>query len=154
MKTFNHSIRALLAILLIVVATGAWSCQTAKPAPTPIPPPATPSSVNAFNVTAQKVSYLLPAKATKRGDSMLIEPGKPLTALEARELLAGNKSLTPAQWLALVSFLASVGLAFLLEEQSVSGLDKEAIFTRAEELFASNGNSLSAHIDEYRAAQG
>lgn len=79
--------------------------------------------------------------------------GKTLTASEARELLASGKALTPAEWLALTSFLASVGLAFILEDRSVSGLDPDGIFSRAEELFTSNGNALSAHIEEYRAAQ-
>jgi hypothetical protein len=78
---------------------------------------------------------------------------KILTANEACALLANNTSLTPAQWLALLSYLASVGLAFLLEEQSVSSLDRDAIFNRAEELFTSNGNTLAAHIAEYRASR-
>jgi hypothetical protein len=76
-----------------------------------------------------------------------------LTANEARELLATHTSLTPAQWLALMSFLASIGLAFLLEDQSVSEFDRTTIFNRAEELFTSNGNALAAHIAEYRASQ-
>lgn len=76
-----------------------------------------------------------------------------LTAAEARELLASGQSMTLAQWLALISFLASVGLAFLLEEQSVSGLERGGIFNRAEQLFANNDTSLAAHIAEYRAAQ-
>jgi hypothetical protein len=77
-----------------------------------------------------------------------------LTAAEAKELLVNIQSLTPAQWLALISFLTSVGLAFLLEEQSVSGLDRDAVFNRADDLFLSNANSLAAHIGEYRAGQG
>lgn len=77
-----------------------------------------------------------------------------LTVAQARELLASEKSLTPAEWLALTLFLASVGLAFVLEDQSVSGMDRDVIFNRADELFLSNGVSIAGHIEEYRAAQG
>jgi len=76
-----------------------------------------------------------------------------LTRDQARELLGSGRSLTPAEWIALTSFLASVGLAFLLEEQATSGMDRDAIFTRADELFLSNGVSLAGHIEEYRTAQ-
>jgi hypothetical protein len=77
-----------------------------------------------------------------------------LTAAEAKQLLVSSQSLTPAQWLALISFLASVGVAFLIEEQSVGSLERDAIFDRAEQLFANNQTSLAAHIEEYRAGQG
>lgn len=77
-----------------------------------------------------------------------------LTVDQARELIASGKLLTPAEWLALTAFLAAVGLAFLLEDQAVAGLERDAIFIRAEELFLSNGVSLAGHIEEYRAAQG
>jgi hypothetical protein len=77
-----------------------------------------------------------------------------LTAAEAKQLLVSSQSLTPAQWLALISFLASVGVAFLIEEQSVGSLERDAIFDRAEHLFANNQTSLAAHIEEYRAGQG
>lgn len=76
-----------------------------------------------------------------------------LTAVEVRELLASGASLTPAQWLAIISFLASVGLAFLLEDRSVAGLERDAIFDRAEQLYTNNETTLAAHIAEYRAAQ-
>jgi len=75
-----------------------------------------------------------------------------MTATEAKALLASTKT-TPAQWLALATFLAQVGLAFLLEEKSLKGVDTATIFNRAEELFASNEASLAAHLAEYRAAE-
>lgn len=76
-----------------------------------------------------------------------------MTPTEAKELLANETPLTPAQWLALFSFLASVGLAYVLEDRGIAGLDRDAIFDRAEELFDANDKSLAAHIEEYRSAQ-
>ena len=77
-----------------------------------------------------------------------------LTPDQARSLLATSKSLTPAEWIALSSFVTRVGLAFMLEEQSTASLERDAIFNRADEVFLSNGVSLAGHIEQYRAAQG
>lgn len=76
-----------------------------------------------------------------------------LTSTEAKALLSSDQPMTPAQYIALISFLASVGLAFVLEDQSMGSLDRDAIFDRAEQLYANNQTTLAAHIAEYRAAQ-
>ena len=73
---------------------------------------------------------------------------------EAKDLLVSGQPLSAAQWIALIPFLASVGLAFLVEERSVGGADRDAIFDRAEQLFAQNESNLAAHLAEYRAAEG
>lgn len=76
-----------------------------------------------------------------------------ITAGEARELLESGRALTPAQWIALLNFIVSLGLAFLVEEKSLSGADRETIHARAEQLFADNEKSLNDHMEAYRKAQ-
>lgn len=74
-----------------------------------------------------------------------------MTAEDAKQLLQAGKPLSAAEWIALSNFILSLGIAFLVEEKKAASLDRDAIFARADELFAGNEKNLTAHLEEYRA---